>query len=86
MTKLHLQFNESMDYVRLKLVGGGTIIIDAFKQEHRDVLCKELVNYINHEKPSKLEFDTYYNNKLVNELLKINIKYDNQNNKLHYND
>lgn len=86
MTKLHLQFNESLEYVRLKLVGGGTIIIDAFKKEHVEVLCHELVNYINHEKPSKLEFDSHYNEQLVEELQKVNIKYDKISKKLHYND
>ena len=86
MTKLHLKFNESLEEVRLKLVGGGTIIIEAFKHEHVDVLCYELANYINYEKPTTLEFDSYYNEQLIIHLDKLSIKYDKNSKKLVYND
>lgn len=86
MTKLHLKFNDTLEDVRLKLVGGGTIIIEAFKHEHVDVLCNELVKYIKHEKPSELVFDTVINERLVEELEKVNIKYDETSKKLNYFD
>ena len=83
MPKLYLKFNDSFEYVKLKLEGSGTLIIDE-KKEHVDVLCYELVNYIKHKHPSSLVFDGVIHQELIDMLSKSGVHYDIVSKKLTY--
>lgn len=85
MSNLYLKFNESLEFVSVKLEGSGTLFIEE-KREHVDLLILELSNFIKHERPSKLIFTSHINTRLINELELLGIYFDNISNKLTYND
>lgn len=85
MSNLYLKFNESLEFVSVRLEGSGTLFIEE-KRDHVDVLILELNNFIKHERPSKLIFTSHINTRLIDELQSLGIHFDNKSNKLTYKD
>lgn len=83
--KIYLDFNESLECVKVKLEGGGTVEINTYKKEHKEALTYELVNLILEYTPRLLEFTSVKSDILLELLGENNVFYDENTQKLTYN-
>lgn len=82
--ELYLDFNPSLEFVRLKLQGGGTLTIDEMKNEHKEVLTYEIVNFILDHTPDYLKFTSNKSIHLLRILEENNVFFDENSGKLTY--
>lgn len=82
--KLYLDFNPSLEYVKVKLEGSGSLVIDTMKKEHKDALNLELLNLILDYTPRALEFTSVQSGILIEILEGNNVFYDEKSKKLTY--